>query len=182
MPRWRSGFPLSSPVSGRRDGSSGLADAAPSIARHPGPSLPDPARQLPLPSPGRIERTPRPPHGLFELPSFGAPALQVLARLSHISQQGSEPGLGLRHLRLGGGELFLDLLDGCLERLQPAATSFVPGLTERRLAVGASSGRRRRPCRRDRDAAPAAPALDRLCAAEHVEAGGGELGLKLAPA
>src|SRR5215470_14961723 len=179
MPRWRSGFPLSSPVSGRRDGSSGLVDAAPSIARHPGPSLPGPARPLLLPSPGRIERTPRTPHGLFELSSFGAPALQILARLAHISQQRGEPGLGFRHLRLGGGELFLDLLDGCLERLQSPATSFLPGLTECRRDVGASSCRR--PCRRDGDAAPAAPTFDRVCAAEHVEARGCELGLELAP-
>src|SRR5215831_12661499 len=179
MPRWRSGFPSSSPISGRRDGSRGPADAALSIAGPSGPSLPGPARPLLLPSPRRIERTPRTPHGLLELPSFGEPALQILARLSHISQQGGEPGPGSRHLCLGGGELFLDLLDGCLERLQLPATSFLPGLTECRRAVSASS--RRRPCRRDRDAAPAAPALDRVCAAEHVEARGGELGLELAP-
>ena len=36
MPRWRSGFPSSFPISGRRDGSSGLADDALSIARSSG--------------------------------------------------------------------------------------------------------------------------------------------------
>src|SRR5262249_62202992 len=143
MPRWRSGFPSSSPISGRRDGSRGPADAALSIAGPSGPSLPGPARPLLLPSPRRIERTLRTPHGLFELPSFGEPALQVLARLSHISQQGGEPGLGFRHMRLGGSELFLDLLDGCLERLQSVSAAFLPGLMYCRLAVGASSGRPR---------------------------------------
>src|SRR5262249_10457120 len=116
---------------------------------------------------------------LFELSSFGAPALQILARLAHISQQRGEPGLGFRHLRLGGGELFLDLLEGCLERLQSPATSFLPGLTECRRHVGASGWRRL--CGREGDRAPAAPTSDGVWAAEPVEARGCELGLELAP-